>query len=201
MPQAERINSYTDIMNRPVYREILDLLRERGNDRAMTLAEIKGALFPLQATSVNYNTETGQLEYTDYKYYPTMKDQALRGYLNTLYDHNLLKKILNPDKGKSVSYRAHNKDEFLAFIGSLPQPTFEEILPYIKPENLQKIIKKSDYYEHMGFKMKGAFTTRSILTDKTKKFKADVVDFLHKTGQNSEVMVIVKYGREGRISL
>ncbi|WP_370575803.1 hypothetical protein [Methanomethylovorans sp.] len=208
MPQAERINSYTDIMNRPVYREILDLLRSNEPGKPLTLAEIKEKLFPLQSTHVNYYTETGHPEYTNSKYYPTMKDQGLRGYLNTLAEYKLIKRILDPASGKNVSYRILNNDEFLLFQESQPCMSIDDLLTHAQPENREKLlrglVKNSDLLGSRGYKLNGhdaPYSTKVILTEKTKKFKEDVVDFLHKTGQNKEVTVIVKYREKGTIQL
>ncbi|WP_406661323.1 hypothetical protein V7O66_02035 [Methanolobus sp. ZRKC3] len=193
-------------MNRPVYREILDYLRLHEPGKALTLAEIKDKLFPLQATNVNYYTKSGQPEYTDYKYYPTMTNQNLRGYLNTLAEYGLIKKVLNPVNGKNVSYRSLTNQEYLDFISSQPSPTFEEMLAHVtsgyEDKFYKNYIKQQDLFESMGYKFNDRdvpHSTKTILTEKTKKFKEDVIAFLDKSGQDTNIKIILEYGRGGKV--
>jgi hypothetical protein len=202
MPTGKKIKSFVDVMNRPVYREILELLQNE--ETPLSSKQIKEKLFPLQARSVNYSDPKG-LIYTDVKFYPTINDQTLNTYLKRLHEFQLVKRIQIPNK-RRVFYRALTIEEFLELNKNAPFPSIDEILEHVpapqRAKYLENAIKSSDQLRKKGFNP--PYSSRKVLESKTtdlkknieflvKQFERDVAPIFETTEEEAINSIVVKY--------
>jgi len=131
---GRRIKEFYDISQRPVYREIRELLEDM--QTPMTVTEIINALFPLHSTSLSYQTYPP--EKVKNKYYPTMTYSNLYIYLQNLHKFGLIKKTIRISNGE-IEYRSINFEEVHKLFTSPPRHSLDDII---------KNLKQNDWHEN-----------------------------------------------------
>lgn len=181
MSKGRRIKTFCDISERPVYREILELLKDK--QIPMTVNEIRHALFPLHSTRLNYQTYPPKK--VEHQYYPIMTYLNVCNYLRYLHKFGLIKKAIRNTSSGEIEHRSINFEEVHKLFTSPPGYSLDDITKYLKqngwPENLinEKIQYSNlldDVIDEMnGIKNSVTFQYKNFSKKKIEKLKIIII--------------------------